>query len=181
MEDFTRIVLIGMPCSGKSSIGRSIADHYSYSFVDMDDLIEEKAKMSIDKIFEELGEESFREIEYEVSQDLRKHKNTVIATGGGVIMRSKSIEALIPGSFVIFIHREFFLLATTPKRILDKRPMLKKMSFDDLLQLYKLRLPLYRKYCDIEVSNNQSREKTVKKIIQIIDRKINENEENSCN
>lgn len=179
--NISRIVLIGMPCSGKSSIGKAVANHYAFDYVDMDDLIEEKANKSIERIFAEDGEDAFRELEYLVSLDVSKLDNIVIATGGGVIMRPKSIEAVIPKSFVVFIHREFFLLATTPKRILDKRPMLKKMSFDELMKLYKLRLPLYRKYCHVEVSNNQNRDDTINKIIQIIDRKNRNNEENPSN
>ncbi|NLN05112.1 MAG: shikimate kinase [Clostridiaceae bacterium] len=168
---FDRIVLIGMPCSGKSSIGRALAEYYNYQFIDMDDMIVEKAGMSIEEIFEKLGEDKFREFEYQVSCDLRNMSKVVIATGGGVVTRPKSIEAVKEGSFVIFIHREFLRLATTPKRILDKRPMLKKTTFEGLLQLYKTRLPLYRKYADIEISNDHNRSDAIAKIIRIIHRK----------
>lgn len=168
---YDRIVLIGMPCSGKSSIGRALAEYYNYEFLDMDDLIVEKAGMSIEEIFEKLGEDKFREFEYEVSCDIHKMTKVVIATGGGVVTRAKSIEKVKEGSFVIFIHREFLRLATTPKRILDKRPMLRKTTFDGLLQLYKTRLPLYRKYCDIEISNDHNRNDAISKIIRILYRK----------
>lgn len=168
---YDRVVLIGMPCSGKSSIGKSLAEYYDYTFIDMDDLIVEKAGMTIEEIFSSLGEDKFREFEYQVSLDIQGMTKVVIATGGGVVTRPRSIEAIKNGSFVVFIHREFLRLATTPKKILDKRPMLKKTSFDSLLELYKERLPLYRQYCDIEISNDRNKHDAVAKIIRIIYRK----------
>ena len=168
---YERIVLIGMPCSGKSSIGKALAEYYDYKFIDMDDLIVEKSGMSIEDIFAKLGEEKFREIEYEVSLDLIKMSSVVIATGGGVVTRPKSIDAIKQGSFIIFIHRDFFRLATTPKRILDKRPLLKRTSYDSLLDLYKVRMPIYRRYCDIEVSNDHNKNDAISKIIRILYRK----------
>lgn len=70
---------------------------------------------------------------------------------------------------MVFIHRDFCKLATTPKRIMDKRPMLQKTSFHKLLNLYKTRLPLYRKYCDIEIHNDSNKDDAIREITRAID------------
>ena len=169
---YDRIIFIGMPCSGKSSIGRSVAQYYDYAFIDMDEEIVKKAGMSVEEIFAQLGAEKFREIETAVAHDLKNKKKAVIATGGGIVTRPDNMKLFQQeGSFIIFIHRDFLRLATTPKRIMDKRPLLKSTSYDKLLALYRKRLPLYREYADFEVSNDRNKEDAIAKIVRIIFRK----------
>ena len=89
---FERIILIGMPCSGKSSIGRALAQHYRLDFLDMDEEIVKTAGMSIQEIFESKGEAAFREIETQVAKKLSEAKNVLIATGGGVVTRDNNMQ-----------------------------------------------------------------------------------------
>lgn len=169
-NNFERLILIGMPCSGKSSIGRYLAQHYRLEFCDMDEEIVKTAGMSIQEMFEKKGEAYFRELETKVTIELSERHNALIATGGGIVTRENNMRYFkSEGSLIIFIHRDFCKLATTPKRIMDKRPMLKKTSFDKLLKLYKTRLPLYRKYCDIEVNNDSNKEDAIREITRAID------------
>lgn len=170
---FERIILIGMPCSGKSSIGRALAQHYHLEFLDMDEEIVNTAGMSIKDIFETKGESVFREIETMVAKRLSEEKNVLIATGGGVVTRDNNMQFFKKeSSLIIFIHRNFCKLATTPKCIMDKRPMLRQTSFDKLLNLYKTRLPLYRKYCDIETHNDTTKDAALAEMINAVN-KIN--------
>ena len=169
-NNFDRIILIGMPCSGKSSIGKALAQHYRLDFVDMDEEIVKTAGMSIQEIFETKGEAAFREIETQVTVSLAEIKNVLIATGGGIVTRDNNMQFFKKsGSLILFIHRNFCKLATTPKRVMDKRPMLKQTSFDKLLNLYKTRLPLYKKYCDIETHNDTTKEDALREMIRAID------------
>ncbi len=170
-NNFERLILIGMPCSGKSSIGKYLAQHYRLDFYDMDEEIVKAAGMSIQEIFEKKGEASFRELETQVTVALSEKQNALIATGGGIVTRENNMRYFKKqGSLIVFIHRDFCKLATTPKRIMDKRPMLKKTSFDKLLTLYKTRLPLYRKYCDLEIHNDSNKDDAVREITRAIDK-----------
>ena len=167
---FERLILIGMPCSGKSSIGQYLAQHYRLNFYDMDEEIVKAAGMSIQEIFEEKGEAAFRELETQITITLSETQNALIATGGGIVTRENNMRYFKQEkSLIVFIHRDFCKLATTPKRIMDKRPMLQKTSFDKLLNLYKTRLPLYRKYCDIEINNDSNKDDAIREITRAID------------
>lgn len=168
---FDRIVLIGMPCSGKSSLGRALAQHYRLEFLDMDEEIVKTAGMSIQEIFATKGETAFREIETQVTISLSEMKNVLIATGGGIVTRDNNMQFFKKkGTLIIFIHRNLYKLATTPKHIMDKRPMLKQTSFDKLLNLYKTRLPLYKKYCDIETHNDANKEDALREMIRAVEK-----------
>ena len=169
-NNFDRLILIGMPCSGKSSIGKYLAQHYRLEFYDMDEEIVKAANMSIQEIFAKKGEAAFRELETSVTISLSEKQNALIATGGGIVTRENNQQYFKrQGSLIVFIHRDFYKLATTPKRIMDKRPILQKTSFDKLLNLYKTRLPLYRKYCDLEIHNDSNKDDAVKEITKAID------------
>lgn len=165
-----RVIFIGMPCSGKSAIGRAVAEHFGFHFYDMDEEIVNMAGMSIQNIFEEKGEPAFREIETQVAKNLSEVENAVVATGGGVVTRENNMNFFTtPSSAIIFIHRHFTRFITTPKRVMDKRPLLQRTSYEKLLNLYKTRLPLYKKYCNFEVSNDANKEDAIKSVIKLLE------------
>lgn len=163
---YKRIVLLGMPCSGKSSIGRAIAKNLGCRFIDMDDMIEERVGMKIPEIFEKYGEDKFRQLECILAQTLAKTQNVVISTGGGIVTRPQAIEPLAcEDSYVIFLFRSFYKLVSTPERILNKRPLLREKSASEFHAMYKTRMPLYRKYATIEINNETEREESVNEIM----------------
>ena len=82
-KKYKRLVLIGMPCAGKSSIGRVISQHYRMAFYDLDEEIEKYAGMTIEEIFRTSGEAEFRKIETHVTEMMANTEDAVIATGGG--------------------------------------------------------------------------------------------------
>ncbi len=169
-EPYHRIVIIGMPCSGKSSIGRLIAAHFGLEFFDLDAEIEAAAGMTIESIFRTQGEAEFRRIETEVTGKMAKVCGAVLATGGGIVTKPDNMALLKqPDSFIVYIHRDFYKIATTPKRIMEKRPILQHTSYDKLLTLYKQRLPLYRKYADCEVKNDKHKDESVREILRRLD------------
>ncbi len=141
----TNIVLIGMPGSGKTSIGCAVAECLDRRFVDTDDLIVERTGLSIPDIFERMGETEFRRIENEVISEIGKEKGLVIATGGGAILSEPNRDALKQNGRVYHITRTLQKLAT------DNRPLSK--SIKALEAIKAEREPIYNAFCDIAVPN----------------------------
>lgn len=158
------IVLIGMPGSGKTTIGYELSKKLDMNFIDADRYIEENEKSSISDMFE-ISEEYFRQIESKYIEKLSKLNSTVIATGGGVIKKENNILLLKNNSIIIYINRK---IDDIMKDIdISKRPLLKNGK-DRLKELFNERHNLYQKYCDIEVINNSSVVDIVDKISRLI-------------
>ena len=138
------IVLIGMPSSGKSSVGRLLAERLGTDFIDTDELIVDRIKMPIKDYFAKYGEESFRDVESEIIESLASKNGLVIATGGGAILREENISALKYNGKIIFLYRPLCDLITT-----DSRPL--SSSRAALENLYNKRYPIYESVCDIVV------------------------------
>lgn len=88
------IILIGMMGSGKSTIGKALAEHLGYNFTDLDTLIVEGEGIKIPEIFEKFGENYFRTIETNALNSLFECENTVISTGGGIVEKKENISTL---------------------------------------------------------------------------------------
>lgn len=163
---YKRIVLLGMPCSGKSSIGRAVAAQLKCRFIDMDQMIEQRVGLTVPEIFEQKGETTFRKLEGILARRLGETQNVVISTGGGIVTRPASIEPLAnEESYVIFLYRSFYKLISTPQRIMNRRPLLREKSASEFHAMYQERMPLYRKYCTVEVKNETEREDSVREIL----------------
>lgn len=143
------IVIIGMPGSGKTSLGQKLSKKLNYDFIDMDDYIEESSGRKIASMFEE-GEMVFRKEEIRASKELAETSRTVISTGGGIITQEASMEALKENGLILFLDRPLENIEKDIER--DSRPLLK----DDksrLEELYEERIDLYRLYADLTVEN----------------------------
>lgn len=97
------IVLIGYRGSGKTTIGKKLAEKLNREFVDSDDYIEQRTQLSIREIFELCGESYFRHLESEAIKDLSASDGRVIATGGGAVLRYKNVSNLKSHGVVIFL------------------------------------------------------------------------------
>ena len=84
------VYLVGMMGAGKTTVGRILARKLQYRFFDTDELIVRVANQSIAEIFDREGEEAFREVETKVLGELSAYKNSVVATGGGIVARAKN-------------------------------------------------------------------------------------------
>lgn len=155
------IVLIGMPSCGKTTISKLLEERINKKVVDIDTLIEDKIKMPISEYIKTFGEQSFREIEKDIVLEVSKKNNQIISTGGGVIKNYNNIIALKENGLIVFIDRDISLLTPTSSRPLSS-------NLDDLKKLYEERLPFYKKYADVIVSNNNDIESTVNNIIDKI-------------
>ena len=158
LRERCNIVLIGMPSAGKTTIGKMLENRMQKEFIDLDDIIIEKAGKSIPEIFEESGEAGFRAIETEAAIEVSKLNNKIIATGGGTIKHKVNMDYLRQNGITIFIDRDVDkLISSDPNRPLSK-------STDALEKMHAKRLPLYQKYAAYVAVNNSDIESTVTEI-----------------
>lgn len=152
------IVLVGMPGCGKSTLGALLAKRLDREVIDTDEMIAEKAGMTIPEIFSKHGEAYFRALEHQAVTEVGKQSGKIIATGGGAVTREENYEPLHQNGKIFFIHREISELPT------EGRPISQTTS---LFELYNKRLPLYRAFADREVLNNCPIDQTADQIIKI--------------
>jgi shikimate kinase len=106
-----RVVLVGFMGSGKSTVGRVLAQQLGWGFVDMDERIEERTGRRIAEIFREQGEPAFRREELAVARELQSAAKRVIATGGGAFAEDATREALRTGAYTVWLAADFEALA----------------------------------------------------------------------
>jgi len=140
----TNIILVGMPGGGKTTVGKILANQLGRKLIDTDELVVDLAGKTIPEIFAQNGEDEFRRIESQAIAAAGKKSGVIIATGGGAVTREQNYIPLHQNGVIVFITRD---VSTLQK---DGRPL--SLS-RDLKQMYKERLPLYRKFCDIEIPN----------------------------
>lgn len=157
------IVLIGMPGCGKSTIGYMLSKKLSMNCIDVDKYIEESEKETISSMFEK-GEKYFRDIESKYIEELSNLNSTIIATGGGVVKKEGNMLLLKKNSVIMFINRKIKDIFNDVDD--STRPLLKDKK-EKLYELYEERLPLYKKYCDVEVENVNDLNAVVDKICEI--------------
>jgi shikimate kinase len=161
------IILIGMFGSGKSTVGRIIADKLRYTLVDTDQLIERKYKKPLQRVLDELGMKGFMAMEDKTLQDIQTRR-CVVAPGGSSVYYPKGMANLRKLGPVVFLKVD---LAEIKDRIPDisNRGTVRRGG-DSIPALYRERAPLYRKYADIIVdANSQNWQKTAAEVIKALD------------
>jgi shikimate kinase len=143
------VVLIGMPGAGKSTVGPMLAKALEMPFIDTDQLIRNQEKNSLQELINKKGMDGFIRIEEKVILDL-KVENHVIATGGSAVYSKAAISHLKSGGIVIFLNAKPYQLARRIKN--PGRRGIAMKGGQTLEELYRERLPLYRKYADIEIN-----------------------------
>ena len=159
-----KIVIIGMPGCGKTTISKILEKELNFKLYDVDEYIQDKTSKTISELFEK-GEDYFRDIETEACIDLSKKKNILIATGGGVVKRKENIDCFRNESLIIFIDRPVECILKDVD--VSKRPLLKDGK-EKVLKLYEERYALYKEYADFIVVNDSDLKSTVSKIKEII-------------
>ncbi|GHB80431.1 shikimate kinase [Persicitalea jodogahamensis] len=160
------VFLVGMPSSGKSTLGRRLARALNYRFVDLDKLIVKDQNKTIPQIFSTHGEDYFREVERRVLQEIGPEQATVIATGGGAPCFFDNMQFIKNNGVSVFLDVEPSELAA---RIIhhnrDDRPLLSGVTDLETELKAKLagRFPFYAQ-ADITISNKTS----IQEIIELI-------------
>lgn len=142
------ITLIGMPASGKSTVGVLLAKRLGYSFVDVDILIQEKERRLLKEIIEEDGLNGFKEVENRINAELLVNRS-VIAPGGSVIYGKEAMEHLKEISNIVYLKLTYEDVEERLGDLTDRG-----VAVEDgmtLRELYEERVPLYEKYADITV------------------------------
>ena len=159
--------LIGMMGSGKSSIGKLLANKLQFSNIDIDKEIEKDEKLSIKEIFEKKGENYFREIESKYL--LRKRKLAVVSCGGGIILNKKNREFLKTSGYTIYLKSS---IPTLEKRLLNEnsRPLLDNDGLKEtLITIYNKRKRLYTSAANTTIITDR---KSVKEVCELIIKKL---------
>lgn len=156
------IYLIGMPSSGKSTLGKELAKNLpGYTFTDMDKLIETREQKTISEIFSNQGEAHFRELERKTLRGFHLDQAMVIATGGGVPCFNDNINYIKQHGISIFLNVELDDLAKRLYKVQgNNRPLLDKSQSEEVViatikKTYEERLPFY-KQADIQVDGEIS-------------------------
>lgn len=142
------ITLIGMPASGKSTVGVLLAKRLGFSFVDVDILIQEKEKKLLKEIIAAVGEDGFLEVENRFNAELDV-EHSVIAPGGSVIYGTEAMEHLKKISTVVYLKLSYEEVKERLGDLVDRGVVLKDGM--TLLDLYNERVPYYERYADITV------------------------------
>jgi shikimate kinase len=144
-----KVYVVGLPASGKTWTGRWLANKLGWEFVDLDSLIESKAKETISNIFNINGEDYFRALESEVLRETSQKENCVISTGGGTASHTDNIDWMNAEGLTLYLNTN---KETITERIIlenDKRPMFQDLKgaeiADYLEELHKFRKKFYSK------------------------------------
>ncbi|MGL4483344.1 MAG: shikimate kinase [Anaerovoracaceae bacterium] len=135
------IVIIGMPGVGKTTFGKTLANKLRKKFFDSDNEIEKITEMKPEEIINTKGEKYFRDIEAKVILELSKSNGSIIATGGGSILREENRNALRQNGHIIYLKTENFGALSTKGRPLSK-------NIEELEKLYARRKELYESLAD---------------------------------
>lgn len=152
------LILVGMPGSGKTTVGSLLAVSLGRPFYDADGEIEKKLGCSIPAFFAQRGEAAFRAVETEVLAELGKRSGCVIATGGGCVTRGGNNDLLHQNGEIIWLRRSLTELPV------EGRPVSQSRS---LPELYREREPAYRRFADFCVENEAAPEAAVEKIKEL--------------
>ena len=153
------IVLIGMPSSGKSTVGKILSDKLSRPFFDTDSLIEKDSGSCIKSIFDSRGEDFFRELEEKKIAEVSALHGAVISVGGGAVLKQSNVRALRANSVLVYIKKPLSALFPTETRPLSATP-------EALSKLYYERLPIYESTADCVIEANGCDENTADLIIK---------------
>ncbi|MGM9521085.1 MAG: shikimate kinase [Oscillospiraceae bacterium] len=156
--DAVNIVIIGMPGSGKTTVGKILSKQTGRPLVDMDKYITEKVGVSPSNLIKTRGEAAFRKIEHDALREVSKVGGQIITTGGGVVVVPENYPLLHQNGRIYCLRRSLEKLATAD------RPL--STGLEGLKAMYSVRRPLYEGFADVLIDNNGTLSSAVDKILE---------------
>lgn len=154
------VILVGMPGSGKSTLGKKLAQALNRPFYDLDEVIREESGRSPAQWIEEEGEAYFRDIETQLLAKLTAQHGNVIATGGGSVIRERNRDLMHQNGRVVWLQRELDKLST------HGRPLSQTKG---VALLYAEREPLYRAVSDLTIQVDRHPETSLARLLTALD------------
>ena len=163
------IIFIGMPASGKSTIGVVVAKRLGFEFVDTDLLIQKQEKRLLSEIINEEGIDGFLAIEDQVNSDVNA-EHTVIAPGGSVVYCQKAMKHYKQIGMVVYLQASFETIDNRIKSAEERGVVLR--DGQTFKELYEERRVLFEKYADITISEEGlTLEETIGKVLEVLEKK----------
>tara|TARA_Y100000766_G_scaffold25623_1_gene17724 strand:- start:137 stop:640 length:504 start_codon:yes stop_codon:yes gene_type:complete len=163
------ISLVGMAGAGKSSIGKQLADHLGFSFIDSDLLIETEYQESLQQVLDRSGKENFLKIEENALMSI-EFNNTILATGGSAIFSELAMDYIRSRSSIIFIEAPYKKIVERVSNFSERGFL--KSSDQTIQEAFVERQFLYKHFADFEVQNDASQEECLNKILDLIHQKL---------
>ena len=161
------IFLVGMPGSGKTSLGRRTAQNLNLRFVDTDQRVSEMLGMTVNEVFDTLGEAFFRNAETGALMELVGQPPCIVSTGGGICMNQENVTLMQNHGVIVHIDRPLDQILSDIK--LERRPNLAGGSHEDVIDLYNRRIGYYRAAADYRLDNSKGFVMGVKNLTEIIE------------
>ena len=166
------IYLIGFSTSGKSSLGKIIAEKLNYHFIDLDEAISQQQGKSINTLFNEFGEEGFRKIEQQLLVNTLFLTETVIACGGGTPCYSDNIDFLLRNGTVIYFEVDEAILLERMVNNTAERPLFNGKTKEEIAihitNLLNVRKEFYER-ASITIKNNNEKESAINAVLNALE------------
>ena len=162
------IILTGFMASGKTTIGTELAKMMGYAFADTDSMIEKNENRTINEIFATDGEAYFRDVETQMAKTVSEMGNTVVSTGGGMVLRSENVEYMRKNGIVFYLDTDFDVIIQRLKNAAATRPLANGVDEEALRTRFDSRQEAYSN-CDyrIHITENDTPFMCAKKIASI--------------
>lgn len=160
------LILIGMPGTGKSVVGRALAERLGYEFVDVDDLIMADTGKTLAQILRTDGLDAFLRTEGRIGEALDR-ENTVIATGGSMVLSEAAMEHLKKNSVTVWLETPLSQIAGRMPEDLTDRGIAAPEGMT-IREIYRQREPLYARYADVIVASREGEDNTARQVEAVL-------------
>ena len=165
------IVFIGMPASGKSTVGVVVAKRLGYKFVDTDLVIQEVEKRLLKEIIAEEGNEGFLRIEDRVNAEIQEER-AVISPGGSVVYCENAMRHYKETGMIVYLHTSYETISNRLHNAKNRGVVLK--DGQTLKDLYEERTALFERYADLTISEEgRDLEETIEEVLRVLENGLN--------
>lgn len=162
MNKFIKISLIGMPSSGKTTIGEALAKKLSFDFIDLDTMVELREGISLIDVMNAKGADYFRNMEYDFLKEISSDKKIVISPAGSIIFQKDAMKWLEDNTFIIFLNTPLRIIE---QRLAEKPKAVAGLSERGLQSICDERMPIYNKHANYTIDTDN---KTIDEVVNEI-------------